>query len=214
MAVDYQIIAFEDAAKLRQIGLLQEPTPSLDIYGTDFRDVSKVLINGVPSPEFIVFTEKHLVAMIPRSQIGLRLETTAVLSSRELNTAISVISFESCVGNRTAEGRVHLVQSFLLVLFTEQGSNIFNKKLGGNLTKILGQALPEGDLRAQASLAIDRTKNQLMQAQTGDTRLLPSERLKSATLLSVDFSPQVATLHLRLRLTAMDGTTADANLSV
>ena len=214
MSQDFQVLAFRDAAKLTRIGLLMEPVLALDIYGRDFRDVSKVLINGVPSPEFIVFSLEHLVAQVPKSQIGAEFLSVVVLSARELNTPVSVISFEAAIGNRAAEGRTRLVQNFLMLLFTTPGSSIFDKNKGGGLYQLAGKTLTTGELRAEASLSVDRTRSQLIQVQAGDSRLDPSERLQAATLLGVDFNPQTSTLSLRLRLTAADGSTMEPSVTV
>ena len=214
MSQDYQVLAFRDAARLTKIGLLTEPVLALDILGSSFQDVSKVLINGVPSPEYIVFSLEHLVAQVPRSQIGATFLSVVVLSARELHTPISVISFEAAIGNRAAEGRVRLVQNFLALLFTTPGSNIFRPQDGGGLYSLAGKTMTAGELRAEASIAIDRTRNQMIRAQAEDSRLSLDERLQAATLLGVDFSPQTATLSLRLRLTAADGSTMEPAVTV
>jgi hypothetical protein len=214
MSKDFQVLAFRDAANLTRIGLLTEPAMALDIYGKDFRDVSKVIINGVPALEYIVYSLEHLVATVPRSQIGAEFLSVTVLSAREINTPISVISFEAAIGNRAAEGRVRLVQNFLSTLLTTPGSNIFQRSLGGNLRKLVASTGNTGSLRAGAAQAIEATRNQLIQAQARDTRLALNERLQAASLLSVDFSPQTATLDIRLRLTAADGSTMDPAVTV
>lgn len=107
-----------------------------------------------------------------------------------------------------------MVQNFLTILFMTPGTSIFQKQKGGGLYKLSGRTLSPGEMRAEASISIDRARSQLIQSQAGDSRLALSERLQSVSLLSVDFSPLTTTLSLRLRLTAADGSTTETSVTV
>lgn len=211
MTVDYRVIEFKSSTPVREVGLFLRDPLTLDIRGEDFRNVAEVRINGIRSPEYVVVSPRRILAQVPRSQRSSPTGSVLVVTAEENLTSRALIEFMAVVpAGKVATGRVKLVQTFLRMLFTTPGSDIYAPKNGGGLMRVLGRADTPASLKASATLAVNRTQSQLVQIQAKEPRLDPSERLKSATLLSADFEPQTGTLSIRLRLTSVDGQTSDA----
>jgi len=210
---DYQVLAFRDAAPLRKVGIYSSNPLTLDIRGRDFVAVAQVLINGRASPEFVVVSEKRILAQVPRSQQDARLRSVSVLLSKSGITDRTAIFFESVVPGAKASGFTRLLQSFLRLLFTVPGEDLHDSSLGGGMGRIVGAAGDPGELRAAAVQAVSDTEEQLIRLQSRNTALQDSERLQSATLLEAVYTPSTTSLDIRLRLTAMDGSTHDPVVS-
>ena len=212
--VDYQVLSFQDAAPLTKIDVYSMDPYTLDIRGKEFKAVSSVLINGVKSPEFIVLTSRRLLAEVPRSEKKARIRSVTVLLSRSGITKRSSISLRAVVPGARAQGFTRMTQSFLRMLFTNPGSDIQNPEKGGGLGLLLGATGDAGALRAQAAQAVKNAEEHLIQLQAGNPGLEDSERLRSATLVSADYSAASTAVSIRLRLTAMDGSTHEPVVSV
>lgn len=214
MAHDYQLVAFRDTAPLSRIGLYDGSPYTLDVRGQNFADVVDVRVNGVRTSEFIILSQRRMLVEIPRSQRNAVIETVTVLNATLGITPSSMVSFEILSGDAFAEGRTKLVQAFLKLWMTTPGTDIFNPSIGGGLVRLTGRYADSGQLRAQVALSITETQTQLIRLQSGDPELGQSERLKSVTLLSSDFSPSSGVLALRIRITAVDGSSADTAIMV
>ena len=215
MAVDYRVLEFRSSTPLSQVGVFSRTPPTLEVRGRGFKDVVSVQINGVPSPEFIVLSPTRLLAQIPSRMVGSEIRSVSVFSADgdEVSTR-SVILFKLNHSGLAAEGRIRMVQSFLKRLLTTRGSDIFRPQDGGDLLALLGTAQQPGMLKAAAATSVNEAAAQEIQAQSRKTRLLPSERLRAVSLLAADFEPRTGTLAIRIRLTAVDGTTTDAAINV
>jgi hypothetical protein len=211
---DYQVLAFRDSAPLTRIGLYSSDPVSLDIRGKWFVGVAKVLINGVESPEFIVLSEKQILAQVPKSELDARIREVRVLLARSGITQTSAIELEAVVPGARASGFNRLLQQFLKLLFTNPGEDFNDVTLGGGLGSAVGASGTSGDLKALAAQAVSDTETQLIRLQTSNPHLQDSERLRSATLLEAQYVPATTSLNIRLQLTAMDGTTGTPVVSV
>jgi hypothetical protein len=214
MTADYQVLSFQDTASLTEIDVFSSDPLTLDIRGKGFKAVSAVLINGDRSPETIILSPQRLLAEVPRRQKGSQISTVRVLLSRQGMTPQSLITFRSVVPGAKASGFTRLLQSFIRLLFTDPGTDIQHPELGGGLGSLLGTAGDVGTLRAQASLAVKRAEEHLGRLQADSPRLLDAERLQSVKLLSVDYSAATTAVSIKLRITALDGTTFDPVVSV
>lgn len=211
--IDYQFMLFQDLAPLQEIGLASVDVPTLDIRGSKFADVVEVLINGYPSPEFIVVSQRRLLAEIPVSQRSAEVRTVQVRTAGSGASAAALLVFDVTT-NRRAEGWLKLAQTVLKVLFTTPGTDIFNPSAGGGLYSLVGSAGNAGALRGQASLAVQNTSSQIIKSQAANTSLPSSEKLKAFELLDASFDRFSATLSIRVRISAMDGTTSEIGLHV
>lgn len=212
--MDYRVAAFRDSAKVTQVDIFSEDPLSLDIRGENFVAVNQVLINGVPSPEFMVLTRRRLLAEVP---VRLRLsaiQTVDVLLSRQGLTSTSSVSLEAVVPGARASGFTRMMQSYLKLLLTSPGEDFSDETLGGGLYDVVGSAGTQGELRAAAAQAVNIAESQMIRLQALNPSLPSSEKLRSATLLQAEFVPSTSSLNIQVRLTAMDGTTGSPVVSV
>ncbi len=212
--MDWQILAFQDAATLDSFDFVsgREGERVLDIRGSLFKDVVDVRINGVSSPEFIVASKHRILAQLPER--SLPLTEVVVLTGQGGLTHKSIVSFEAFVGGRVASGRTAMVQRYLKMLMTSPRRDIFRPGDGGGLLLLVGSAMEAGELRARASMAVEKTTQLLTQRQSQDRALPPSETLRSVTVTNLSVDHASATLFLGLSLTAADGTTSYSSLSL
>lgn len=214
MGHDYQVLAFRDSAPLQQVGIAGKDPVTLAVHGRAFVGVSRVLINGVESPEFIVFSETKLWAQVPDSQLQSRISEVQVLLSRSGLTAKSTITFEAIVPGARASGFNRLLQAFLRLLLMNPGEDLNDASLGGGFYAIVGSSGTPGELKSAAALAVSNTETQLIGLQARNAHLTVAEKLQSAALLSAEYVSATTSLNVRIRLTAMDGTTGAATVRV
>jgi phage baseplate assembly protein W len=215
MSTDYQILEVKGSARVTKTGLYSKTPFTLDIVGINFRDVIDVKINGYKSPEFIVVSPTRILAQVPRSQASAVISTVVVSTETKIDADSALISFTAVPSaGKQASGSVKLAQIFLKILFTSPGTDIFAPNIGGGLLDLIGSAKSPGVLTAIAKTAVSSTQKQLVRIQSGITQLDRNEKLSNATLLQCTFDPQTGTLALRVRLTAVDGSTVDASSTV
>jgi len=213
-AVDYQAIAFHDAAPVRQVGLYAQSPLTLDIRGRSFAGVSKVLVNNVEAPEFVVVSSTRILVQVPDSELDARLRMVRVLLHRTGLTKTSIVDFDAIVPGARASGFNKLLQSFLRLLFTNPGEDLANSWAGGGMYRLVGSAGTPGELKSLAASSIRTTEQHLIRLQTRNSVLTDAERLRSATLLQAEYDQASTSLSIRLTLTAMDGTTGNPLLNV
>lgn len=214
MAVDYQVVAFTDLAPVSGVRLYSSNPRSLDIRGSDFRGVDSVLINGVNSPEFVVLGPSRIVAQVPDKEIRNAIQQVDVLLTRNGLTRTTDVDLRAVNPGARASGFTRLLQSFLRLLFTNPGEDFSDPELGGGLFVVVGSSQSEAELKAAAARAIGTTERQMLGLQSRNPSLSSPERLRSATLLQAEFVPETSSLNIRLKLTAMDGTTGSPVVSV
>lgn len=211
MSTDYQVMEFKQSARVTEVGFFSVSPLTLDITGVNFRDVVEIRINGIKSPEWMVLTKTRAIAQVPRSQLAAEVGSVAVITSAGISSNKATVTFQAVtsIGKR-ATGTVKMAQMFLKILFTTPGRDIFDPETGGALLAVIGTAQDPGALKAAGKLAVSTTQTQMVRIQSGNPRLDANERLRSATLLEARFDPKTGTLSLRIRLTAVDGSTIDA----
>ena len=215
MSIDYQIIAYRDVADISRVDLLVDAVvPTLDIRGSNFSDVAEVEVNQIATQEFFVQSSTRLLVEVPEELTGVAINTISVLRASFGNSSRSLIRLQASVGGRRAEGSTRLVQTFLKLLLTTPGTDSFSKEQGGGLLNLVGTAVNPSMLSASSATSVATTETQMIQAQAGDSSLSPDERLRSATLLSANFNPRTTSLSLRIRLTAVDGSSSEVPLSL
>lgn len=215
MTIDYQILDFRSTTPIQEVGVFDVSPLTLDIAGRDFRNVAEVRINGVRSPEFIVLSPRRILAQVPRTLRSASIDSVVIIVADDVRTPKAIVSFLAVAPRgQTAEGSVKLVQSFLKVLFTTPGRDIFLPGLGGGLLDLVGTANSPANLKAASKIAISTTQSQLVRIQSQAPRLTTEERLKSATLLTSEFDPRNGTLSLRVRLKSVAGNSVDAGVIV
>jgi phage baseplate assembly protein W len=211
---DYQVLSFRDAASLTKIDVFSYDPYTLDIHGEHFKAVSEVLINGERAPEFIVLSPRRLLAEVPRRQAKAQIRTVRVLLSRHGVTETSMLALKAVVPGARATGFTRLMQSYMRILFTDPGTDIQNPTLGGGLGRLLGSAGDTGELRTTASQAVQRAEEHLTRIQARALGLLAAEKLQSVTLLSAEYNAATTAVSIKIRITAMDGSTFEPVVSV
>lgn len=215
MTIDYQVLEFRSTTPVREVGFFSTSPLTLDVKGFNFRNVAEVRVNGVRSPEFIVVSPTRVLAEVPRSQRSASIDSVVVVVADDVNAPKAIVSFLAVVPRgQTAFGSTRMVQSFLKLLFTTPGRDIFLPGLGGGLLALVGSTNTPANLKAAAKIAISTTQVQLVRVQAQDKRLATNERLKSATLLSAEFDPKNGTLAIRIRLKSVSGSTVDSGVIV
>ena len=214
MSLDLQFLSYEGVATLRSINIKTTPVLSLDVRGENFVDVVSVRINGLAAQDFIVLSNTRLLVGIPLALAGAPILDVQVRTARADLTPHSTVHLDVGVGSRVAEGSVRLVQTFLKILLTAPGTDVFRPDLGGGLALLRGSTDNAGGsrLKAAASQALEVTKAQVIALQANNTGLSADERLKSASLLSSSFEGD--TLGVRIRIVSMSGEVAEAGVSL
>lgn len=214
MSRDYLTMKLRDVAEVTQVGLYSQDPVSLDLRGKNFDGgVDTVLINGVASPAFIIMSRTRLIAEVPESQTKAQLRSVKVLLRVTDVTGASSITLDA-VQPGQATGFLRMTQCYLRVLLTTPGEDLTHPWLGGGLSSAVGGLTSFEALRTAAARCVATAEQHLTRLQTQNPSLEDAERLQSATMLDVNFVPSSLTLHLSLRLTAMDGSTGNVPLSV
>lgn len=182
---------------------------SIIIRGADFASVESVLINGVSSPEFVVLSTSEIVAQVPDDQDDAIITDIAVLSAAFTMTARSLV--ELTVGNhvRSVQGIQRMMQVFLRQLLRTPGTNIFHRRSGGGLLKRLG-TIADDSVAADAAVAVSSAKQYIVNIQSGDRTIPPSERLLAAEISGL--RTEKTAVYLTVVLTNHAGTRAAASV--
>ena len=213
--MDLQVISYRDSAPISAIDFSSPGSEeSLAITGRKFLNVTAVLINGVVSPQYTVFSPTSIVAVIPRSQRGREIISVTVLTSSVGQTGASVLSFEFRGGRTEASGLTYIIQTFTMILLATPGSDIFNPELGGGLLGVIGTFDATGaGFRASVSQAVTRTITQMLRLQAG--AVLPAEdKLASARLLEASYDRDTALVSVRIQVYSSTGQAADAGMTL
>ena len=210
--MDFQIIAYQDTAPIRRVGISSSPGPrALDLAGSGFVDVAEVRINGVPSPEFLVLSDSRIIAQMPVGHEDRFIGTVVVLTARYGSSGAAVVRFRQAGGRQEASGLTRLVQTYLTVLLSSRGSDIFNPTAGGGLRDIISTSAQNRSIHALVSLALSRTTDQVISMQVASRAPL-SEKLAAAQLLGVRYDRRTATAAVQVRISSAAGRDVDAGL--
>jgi len=189
------------------------PVPTLELTGREFGAAVEVRINGVASPEFVVLSPSRIYAQVPTSQISRQLQELAVLTSSTGKQPSAVVEFRASAGRFVAEGQVKLVQTFLKILLTSPGTDIYYPWLGGGLQRLIGTYSTEPTIRAAAERTVSQTEQQMTRIQA--TSSAPdTEKLATARIQSLTFSPSSASLTMAVRLVSLSGQASNAGLAL
>lgn len=217
MAKDIQIIRLLDVLDVNTVSILQGVVPrSVEILGRDFRNIEQVLLNGFEAPEFIVMSQTKLLAEVPAEIATESIRDVFVLSNTLTFTDRSLVEFTFGTRPRAVTGILRLMQTFIRILFRTPGSNVFKKRLGGGLRKQIGSTISQGQGRSrvagEVSIAITRTRQQIINVQAPDRSIPPSERLAGAELTGLTVDPPNGQLLMTVVLTSHSGQRAAATL--
>jgi len=187
------------------------------VSGTDFRAVDEVLINNQPVSDFVVVSKTKLLVTVPDTLQNDNLVSLVVLSRRLTVTARSLLRFRLGKKPGRVSGILRLVQLYLKVLFTTQGTDIWNTRIGGNGLSPLGSTFgidEGGQIVSDFVISIDQTTRQIVAMQSRQLRLPADERLLSARLLRAGFDKSEGALLVAVEITSQAGRAALASLEL
>jgi len=216
VALDIQVIFPSDIIPLTSVRVIPGLVPrSLDVLGSDFRDLDEVRINDVRSPSFVVLSRTRLLAQIPPSILNDSVTSVSVISNRLTLVNKSLIRFK--LGTRTTKvsGMLRLMQVFLKILFTSKNRDIWSPRLGGNGLSALGSnfSRQEGQgIVADFMISVKDTSKQIVALQGRDNTIPRDERLLSANVQNISFNENESALIAGVELLNQTGERALSQL--
>lgn len=216
--MDIQVISLVDSLRIDTVISVPNMVPrTLDVRGPDFRSVTKVEVNDEEAPAFFVQSRQRILIQVPTSQERSRIRSLAVLSNRFTSTESSLVRFE--VGNfpKKASGIMKLIQTFILWLLRTPGRDSWYPNTGGGLQRVIGAGFSKANSNgvvAEFTLAVSRTRSQLVSRQASNTHLNPDEKLATANVLNAVFNAGQTALIARVELVAQSGKRASVGLEV
>jgi hypothetical protein len=210
MAFDIQVVRLLDVLPITGVAEAVGVVPrSVILTGDDFSSVEEVLLNGIPSPEFVAFQKTKIVAQVPPEIVAAAITDVFVLSSKLTLTQRSVVEFTYGTRPQTVTGILKLMQTFIRLLIRSPGSNVFHRRSGGGLFKKIGATIGAGTNRdraaAEAAVSVNLTRQHIISVQTPLREIAPSERLLSANIVSLDSDPQNGALSMSVELLSHSG---------
>ena len=219
MALDLQTVHPQNTIPVNRTKLvIYGGLKALDVVGEDFRSVDEVFINDTPSPDVIVLSKTRLIAQLPDSLQSIPNVQDVMVLSRTLTLSASSI-LRCRIGDTpgVVTGILRLLQLFVKLLLSNPGSDIYNKKLGGGGLKDLGSTFgsDEGNnIKANFTVAVDRTARQVISIQSRDGTIPRDERLLNAKLLGATFSRSSGSLFVTIEVVSQLGVPARLNLEL
>lgn len=219
MGIDLQTVVPQDAVALSNVRYTRVAgIGALEVIGEDFRSVEEVLINDTPSPDVMVLSKTSLIAQLPEGlQRQPNVRNVVVLSRTFTLTPRSLLRFRIGETPGRTQGINRLVQLFVKLLLSTPGTDIFNRQLGGgalrNVSRTFGTAEANA-IKADFTIAIDRTARQILSIQSRNGSLPADERLLTANLVGATFSRASSTLFVNVEIIPQDGRPARLNLEV
>jgi hypothetical protein len=216
--MDIQYVQFSDVLDVTQAEEIPDVVPrTIRILGLDFDKAVEVQINEEVSPSFVVADKHTILAQVPSGQTYNTIKEISILSSEFTATFRSKLVFQFGKDPKKISGLKVMMQTFLKVLFTSPGIDVFNKTLGGGALKIIGDSISNDanqGLVANFAVAVSRTVEQIRALQARQTKLPDDERLLSADVLGLRYDPATTALVARIELTSQSGIRAVANLEL
>jgi hypothetical protein len=208
-----QLVRLLDVLQVTSISNAIGVSPrSIRVKGTDFRAVEQVLINSIASPEFIVFSETELIAQVPPEIEDAIITDVAVMSGTLTMTERSLVEFTFGTRPKRARGPLRLMQTFLRILLRSPGSNRFHPRSGGGMLMRVGGTLNR-QAAADIQIAIDNAKHYIINVQTQERNLPPSERLLSAEITGLTIDPRGTSVFVTIVLTSHSGARGAATIA-
>ena len=218
MAVDFQVVFPQLMIPLNSVRILPGMVPTtLDIIGQDFRSISQVLINDIPSPDVVVLSKTRLLAQVPPQLVNATLSSVTVVAQQLTVSSRSIIRFQIGPVASKVSGILRLMQIFLKILLTTPGRDIFAPRIGGNALKDLGLSFgaSEGsNIISDMVVSVDTTRKQIMSIQARDPSIPKDERLLAASVSSAAYNRAEGALIVTIPITSQAGRSATANILV
>lgn len=184
--------------------------PSIVIQGESLNKATEILYNDLPVDEYIVQSSTRIIAKIPPSQLGKPLTSLQIFAAIEKSANGFLIDRRFVFPLKMVSGIDRLIQSWLLIFLTTPGSDAFSPG-GGGARNLIGRSNNK-TAPADLTLAVQRTRDELLRLQAQVSNLPLSEKLLSSSLSSISFDPNTTTVSAVVTLQNMLG--ESANLSI
>lgn len=187
---------------------------SVVVVGQKLDLTTEVQYNGVEAEEFAIASSTRLIVKVPPSQVGKKFTDIKALSPVTVAKADAVISLGVTSPPKTVSGIDRLVQSWLIIFLSTPGSDIFSPTSGGGGASIVGRSTDRvgKGVAADLSMAIEKTKQELMRLQASNQTIPPSEKLLGSSLDKVEFDSASTVLSARVLIQNMLGDAAEVSL--
>lgn len=212
---DLRVVVAKNLLRVTAVAPVRDFAPAaILILGEKLNTADEIQYNGIEVDEFIIAAPNRIIAKIPESQIGLRLTDLRVFSPVPLSKNDAIVSLIIARPVRMVEGIDRLVQEWVLTFLSSPGSDIFNPISGGGARAIIGQPVYDGgkSATAQLSIAVDKTRQQLLSSQAKNPRIPPAERLLSSSLSNVNFDSHTTALTAVVNIKNVLGSTASVTV--
>lgn len=207
-----QLIRLLDVLEVNSIRNATGVSPrSIIVTGQDFKNVEQVLIDGLPAPAFVTYSTTELIAEVPLALRQSTLRSVNVLSNVLTLTDRSMVEFTFGVRPKIATGTLRLMQTYLRILLRTPGSNKFHTRSGGGLLNMIGKNI-SNTTAADVAVAVQTAKQYVINVQTSNRNLPPSERLLDAEIKTLDVDPLSTSVFLTVALTSHSGRVGTASL--
>jgi hypothetical protein len=214
--IDIQIVRLSDVVPVTGIAAVPGVIPrSVMLTGKGFRNIESVYLNNSPAPEFVVVSETEVLAQVPTDQLREAITSAYVLSTQPSFSERSLVEWTMGTRPQTVAGTLLLVQTFARLLLRTPGTNAFHKNLGGGLQRTIGKLIgpsARDRIGAELAVAVARTKQQLIAAQTPNRRIPPEERLLTASVIGLAMQPREGQVYMSVGVESHAGTNAAATL--
>lgn len=132
-----------------------------------------------------------------------------------INPRTRRVSFSFQIVPKKTKGIETLLQLAAKTILTTPGKDVFSPAYGGGLLGLAGKNLSTYDrakISADAAYIVRKSEEQIIVEQTGKPFLI-EDRLRSLTLLSIDFLEDEGALDVRVLVTSEAGESADISLA-
>lgn len=189
------------------------PTSVL-VVGEKLDRTTEVQYNGVQAEEFVITSSTRLIVKVPPSQIGRALRDIKALSPVSAAKQDAIISLGITTPPKTISGIDRLVQNWVIIFLTTPGTDIFSPNSGGGGASIVGRPTDRSGkgVAADLSMAIEKTKQELLRLQSSNQAVPPSEKLLSSNLDTVEYDAASTVLSARVLIQNMLGDAAEVSL--
>ena len=216
MAIDFQVVFPQQIIPLNSVRIADnKAVRTLDIVGEDFRSVDEVLVNGSVSPGLVIVSKTRLLAQVPAAALLQQVTSVQVVSRSLVLTDKSLIKFQIGHTPSKVRGVLRLMQIFLKVLFTTQGSDIFTQGSGASALRNLGANFGKeqgGGIISDFVVAVASAQKQIISIQSRDSSIPRDERLLSARVTRSSYNKNETALVVSVELTSQAGRAALANV--
>lgn len=212
---DIRVVSAKISLKITGMAPIRGVLPaSVIAFGESLDKTSEVFYNDLPVDEFFAQSPSRLIVKIPTAAVGKPFVSIRAMSDASLIRRDSEVSLKLNNPLRTVSGMDRLIQNWIMTFLTTPGSDVFDKSAGGGAQTIIGRSTDRDGRSASADLtmAIDRTRTELVKKQSASSRVPSSEKLMSCELGDVVFDPYSGKLQARVFLRNMVGDSAEVSL--